>query len=130
MLEAGIKGHKEETVTNENTAKALGSGELLVYATPAMIALAENTALTSVADFLDKGQGTVGTKVDISHISATPVGSKVYCDTTLTLVDRRRLVFDVEVFDEAGKIGSGVHERFIVDNVKFQEKADKKREKI
>ena len=101
-----------------------GSGELPVYATPAMIALVEETAWRSVAQELEPGQGTVGTKLDFAHLAATPVGRKVRCETTLTGIDRRRLVFSAEVFDEAGKIGEGTHERFIVDNERFLAKAD------
>ncbi len=123
MIKTGIKGHQEEMVSEKNTAKAISSGQLAVYATPALIALAEETAWKSIADELEEGQGTVGTKLDIAHISATPVGMKVWCDTELIETDRRRLVFSVEVFDEKGKIGEGTHERFIVDNKPFEEKA-------
>ena len=123
MLETGIKGHEEEQVSEKNTAKAMSSGLLNVYATPALIALAEETAWKSVAPELEEGQGTVGTKLDIAHISATPVGMKVWCDTELIEIDRRRLKFSVEVFDEAGKIAEGTHERFIVENKPFEEKA-------
>lgn len=123
MLETGLKGHSEELVTEELTAEKVGSGLLPVYATPVLISLIEKTAWESVSKELEKGQGTVGTKLDISHISATPVGMKVRCETVLKEIDRRRLVFSAEVFDEAGKIAEGTHERFIVDNEKFREKA-------
>lgn len=127
MLEAGIKGHGEEKVTEELTAARIGSGLLSVYATPALAALIEKTAWESVSAYLEEGQGTVGTKLDISHLSATPVGMTVSCDTVLKEVDRRRLVFSTEVFDEAGKIAEGTHERFIVENKKFEEKAYSKK---
>ena len=126
-INTGIKGHGEETVTEELTAARIGSGLLRVYGTPALAALIENTALNSISEFLNEGQGTVGTRLDISHLSATPVGMKVSCDTVLTEVDRRRLVFSAEVFDEAGKIAEGTHERFIVDNKSFEEKAYSKK---
>ena len=126
MLEVGIKGSKEITVTKELAASAVGSGLLDVYSTPSMIALAEQTALASVAPFLEEGQGTVGTKVNVAHLAATPLGMKVRCETVLTEVDRRRLVFDVQVFDEVEKIAEGTHERFIVDNQKFMEKTNRK----
>ena len=100
MLETGIKGHGEITVTDSLTAKRFGSGELEVYATPAMIALAEETALKSVADRLAPGQGTVGTRVDIAHLAATPLGMKVRCETELIEIDRRKLTFYVQIFDE------------------------------
>lgn len=124
MLEIGIKGSGEAVVTEALTAKAMGSGELPVYATPAMAALIEETAWKSVAPALEPGQGTVGTKLDISHLAATPLGRKVRCETELIEIDRRRLVFSAAVYDEAGKIGEGVHERFIVDNGKFLAKAN------
>ncbi len=123
MIETGIKGHGEITVTDALTAKLFGSGELEVYATPAMIALAEETALKSVAGKLEPGQGTVGTRVDIAHLAATPLGMKVRCETELIETDRRRLIFSVQVFDEMEKIGEGTHERFIIDNEKFLKKA-------
>ena len=124
MLEIGIKGSGEAVVTEALTAKAMGSGELPVYATPAMAALIEETAWKSVAPALEPGQGTVGTKLDISHLAATPLGRKVRCETELIEIDRRRLVFSAAVYDEAGKIGEGAHERFIVDNGKFLAKAN------
>ena len=123
-MEAGIKGHQEIIVTKEITAKSMGSGAIDVYGTPAMILLMEETAQQSVAPHLDAGQGTVGTELNIKHLAATPVGMKVWCDTELIEVDGRRLVFRTEAFDECGKIGEGTHERFIVDNEKFQQKTD------
>ena len=123
MLETGIKGKEELTVTEEITAKVVGSGGLEVFATPMMIALSEKTALTSIIPYLEEGQSTVGTKVDIAHIAATPVGMKVTCETELIEIDRRRLVFSVNVYDEVEKIAEGTHERFIVDNEKFISKA-------
>lgn len=126
MLEAGIKGMRETTVTEEVTAKSVGSGELNVYATPAMIALMEETAYKSVADELEDGMGSVGTKMDVNHVSATPLGMKVTCETELIQVDGRRLVFAVKASDESGLIGEGTHERFVVQNERFQAKADGK----
>ena len=126
MLQTGIKGYSECTACAENSAEAMGSGELKVFATPAMIALIEKAAWQSVAPELEEGQGSVGTKLDISHIAATPLGMKLRCETELVEVDGRRLVFKAEVFDEAGKVGEGTHERFIVFNEKFQAKADAK----
>ena len=128
MLEQGIKGRQEELVTETNSAKEVGSGQLMVYATPAMIALVEKTAWMSVASYLEKGEGTVGTKLDVSHISATPVGMKVWCETKLSEVDKRRLVFSIMVYDEKGKIGEGTHERFVINNEKFISKANSKLE--
>lgn len=128
MLSTGIKGRKTTEVTQENTAEAVGSGTLPVFATPAMIALIEATASGSVAPFLEEGSSTVGTHLDIAHSSATPVGMSATCETELVEVDRRRLVFRVVVTDAKGEIGSGTHERFVVDNAKFMSKAESKRE--
>ena len=126
MLQTGIKGYSECIACAENSAEAMGSGELKVFATPAMIALIEKAAWQSVAPELEEGQGSVGIKLDISHIAATPLGMKLRCETELTEIDGRRLVFKAEVFDESGKVGEGTHERFIVFNEKFQAKADAK----
>ena len=128
MLSAGIRGTKTVTVTEELTAARVGSGELPVYATPALIALAEECAWRSAADELEPGQGTVGTRMDLAHLAATPVGMKVTCETELTEIDRRRLVFRVTVFDEKERIAEGTHERFVVDNERFAAKAAAKLE--
>lgn len=122
-MEKGLKGIKEIVVTEEVSAAHIGSGLLPVYATPCMIALIENTAASSVLPYLEAGSGTVGTRVDVAHLSATPLGMKVRVETELTEIDRRRLVFAVRAWDEAGLIGEGIHERFIVDNEKFMRKA-------
>lgn len=124
MLETGIKGYKEITVTKERTARAVCSGALDVFATPCMIALMENTAFESVLPELDEGCGTVGTRINVSHVAATPVGMKVHCETELVKVDGRALTFQVKVFDECGLIGEGEHERFVIFEEKFQKKAN------
>ena len=126
MLQIGKKGHLEKTVTKELSAKVWGSGAVDVYATPCMIALVEETAWRSVQDELEPGQATVGTKLDVAHLAATPIGMRVWCETELVEIDRRRLVFAVTAYDEAGKIGEGTHERFIVDVDRFQAKANAK----
>lgn len=127
IMEIGIKGHQETLVTEENTAIYVGSGSVRVFATPMMIALIEKTASESVMGYLEDGQSTVGTLVNVSHVSATPVGMKAWCDTELIEVDRRRLVFKVTAFDESGLIGEGTHERFIIDVQKFLAKAEAKK---
>lgn len=128
MLEPGIKGTKTVTVNEDNTAKTMGSGTLDVFATPALIALMEETCWRSVADKLDEGCGTVGTRLEVSHTAPTPVGMEVTCESTLTEVDGRRLVFEVTVRDAKGVVGEGRHERFVIQNDKFQAKANAKRE--
>lgn len=125
-METGIIGQEELIVNEMNTAEALGSGSLAVFATPAMIALMEKTARLSVAPFLEDGQSTVGTLVNVKHLSASPVGMKITCRTELKEIDRRRLVFHVECSDEAGIIGEGEHERFIIDEAKFMSKTEAK----
>ena len=130
MIEKGIKGHLEQTVTDELCADRIGSGLVKVFATPMMIALIERTCNESVTPLLDPGQGTVGTRIDVSHCAATPVGMRVWCDSELTEVDRRRLVFSVHAYDQCGLIGEGTHERFIIDSDRFQQKADEKKLKV
>ena len=125
-MEVGIKGKKTLVVTNELTAAALGSGNLDVYSTPSMIALMENTAASSVAQFLEDGKTTVGTSVNIRHLRATPVGMKVFAESELVEVDRKRLVFNVCVYDERELIGEGIHERFIIDSESFMNKTNSK----
>ena len=126
-MQIGITGKQTITVTEEKTAQAMGSGTLLVFATPAMIALMENTAYKSVADELEEGAGTVGTLMNVKHVAATPVGMEVTCETKLIEVDRKRLVFEVKAYDAAGVIGEGTHERFIIDNERFLAKAEAKK---
>ena len=125
-MEIGIKGRAETVVNENNTAKSVGSGLLDVFATPNMIALMEQAAQASVAPFLEEGQGTVGTKLDVSHDAATPLGMKVWAESELVEIDRRRLVFEVKAFDECGMIGQGRHERFIISNEKFLAKVNAK----
>ncbi|MBP9990871.1 MAG: thioesterase family protein [Bacteroidales bacterium] len=126
MLTIGTKGHLEQIVTEEVTADRIGSGLVKVFATPMMIALIEKTCNESVVPQLEAGQGTVGTLINVSHCAATPVGMKVWCDSELVEIDRRRLVFNVKAYDGCGLIGEGVHERFVIDSQKFQRKAEEK----
>ena len=122
----GTKGKVETVVNDSNTAKFVGSGSLDVFATPNMIGLMEQAAQMSVADYLEEGQGTVGTKIEVSHDAATPLGMKVWAESELVEVDRRRLVFEVAAYDECGLIGKGLHERFIINNEKFLAKVNAK----
>ena len=129
MLEVGIKGQRETIVTKENTAAGIGSGSLEVFSTPIMILLMEESCFMSVADKLDEGFTTVGISVNVKHLSATPLGMKIVVKSELTKVDGRALTFKVEAYDEKGLIGEGIHERFIVNNEKFQTKTDGKLDK-
>lgn len=122
-MEIGTKGRKTAKVTAENTAAALGSGMLEVFATPAMVALIEATASESVASQLPEGQSTVGAHLGLAHSAPSPIGAEIVCETELIEVDRRRLVFKVQVSDGCGEIGSGTHERFVVDDARFMSKA-------
>ena len=130
QLSVGLKGRLEQIVAPELCADRIGSGLVQVFATPMMIALVERTCNESVVPLLESGQGTVGIKVDVTHCAATPVGMKVWCESELVEIDRRRLVFKVAAYDECGLIGEGMHERFIIDSAKFQEKCDKKKSLI
>ncbi len=115
-------------VSESNTAIACGSGSVPVFATPAMIALMEKTALSSVEPFLEEGMTTVGTLVNVRHLAATPLGMKVTAVSVLHAGDGRRLVFNVEARDENQMVGSGTHERYIVSRQKFLDNAaDKKK---
>jgi len=122
QIPQGVQGKETLSVTYEDTAACYGSGLVEVFATPAMVALMEKTCLNSVLPYLPEGSGTVGVKVDIVHSRATPVGMDVTCESKLLEVDRRRLVFEVVARDEKGEIGSGHHERFVIDTRKFMEK--------
>ena len=129
QLEAGIRGRAERLVEEGLTAAAMGSGTLAVLATPAMVALMEQTALESVAPYLEPGCTSVGTALNIAHSAATALGERVYCESELTAVDGRRLTFQVRAFDAAGEIGRGTHERFVVDAQRFLNKVGKRGEK-
>lgn len=118
-MEAGIKNEKSIVVTDEVTASKVGSGLLPVYATPSMIALMEGTCAESVQPYLAEGEGTVGVAVDIKHIAATPVGMNVRCESLLKEVNGKKLVFEVNVYDEKGLVGTGIHKRAIINNEAF-----------
>ena len=126
LLKPGLNATKTEEVTDRNTASAFGSGGLAVYATPAMIALMESSALSAVDPLLPSGWSTVGTELRVKHISATPKGMNVSARAELLSIEGRALSFKVEAFDEAGKIGEGTHARFIIENERFMSKAAQK----
>ena len=128
-MEVGIKGDCSFVVTKEMLATAVGSGTVEVFATPAMIARMEDTATRSVMPYLDEGQATVGTHVDVRHLDATPEGMKVSIHTELVEINANGqfLTFTVEARDEHGVIGSGIHERAIINVSRFMEKVNKKK---
>ena len=124
----GLKGQAEALVTESNTATAACSGALPVFGTPFLCALMEEAAWKSIAPHLEAGQSTVGTRLDISHDSATPVGMKVWAESEVTQVDGRRIELKVAAYDEKGPIGQGTHQRFIVQDEKFLARAAAKKE--
>jgi predicted thioesterase len=115
-------------VTENNTARKFGSGSIDVYATPAMIGLIEHAALNAVDPLLPRGFSTVGTELNIRHIAATPIGLRVRATAKLMEIDGRKLVFQVEAYDEREKIGEGMHQRYIVQVDKFMGKNAQKRD--
>ena len=126
MLQPGITQEITFSVSNELTAKTVGSGTLDVLATPVLIARMEQAAWMAVAPHLSPEESTVGTRMDAKHLSPTPVGMDVTCRAELTQVEGRRLVFRVTAWDAQGPIGEGTHERAIIQAPRFLEKAQKK----
>jgi len=122
----GLEGRAEAAVTRENTAEAMGSGLLPVFATPCMIALMENAASNSLLPYLAEGEGSVGVRLDVAHTSATPVGLKVWAVSKVTAVEGRRIDFEVAAFDGRGEIGRGTHSRAVIQSERFLEKARRK----
>lgn len=122
MIEKGLKYESVATVGDGNTAAAMGSGDMPVFATPAMAALMENAAMKAVEGALPEGAATVGTAISISHVKASPVGARITASAELVEVDGRRLVFAVRAWDERGTIGEGSHTRFVVDRGRFMGK--------
>ena len=131
MILIGTKCQLEQTVTQELTAAAVGSGALPVFGTPFMAAMMENAALTAMQTFLAEDQGSVGTHLDISHDAPTPVGMKVYAEAEITAVSEngRMVDFQVSAWDEKGPIGKGAHTRAIIGNEKFLAKCNAKLDK-
>ena len=126
-LEIGRSHTVEIMVTKELTADAYGNPGVFVYATPALIHLVERTAYESLAPILIGDEGSLGIRLDVRHLAATPLGMRVRCTAVLTEIDRRRLVFSIEAHDDKEQIASGTHERFVIDSVtQFVEKAKAK----
>ena len=122
-ITVGMKGEVAALVEREDTAMEVGSGSLLVYATPCMVALMEGVACEAIQEALSDSQTTVGTELNIQHISATPVGLEVRAEAEVVAVEGKVITFEVKAFDEAGEIGKGTHKRVIVNTQKFLEKA-------
>ena len=122
-ITVGMKAEVGTLVEREDTAKEVGSGDLLVYATPCMVALMEGAACEAIAEALPDTQTTVGIALIIEHISATPVGLDVRAEAEVTAVEGKVITFAVRAFDEVGEIGNGTHKRVIVNIQKFLDKA-------
>ena len=121
-ITVGMKAVVESLVEREDTAREVGSGDLLVYATPCMAALMEGAACEAIAEAMGENQTTVGTMLNIEHISATPVGLDVRAVAEVTAVEGKVITFDVKAYDEAGEIGHGTHKRVLINSQKFLEK--------
>ena len=121
-ITVGMKGIAETDVTREDTALEVGSGDLLVYATPCMVALMEGAACEAIAEALPEGKTSVGTQLTISHLAATPVGMDVRAEAEVIAVEGNMITFQVTAYDEAGKIGEGTHQRAIITAQKFLDK--------
>ena len=128
MILIGTKCQLEQTVTEELTATAVGSGDLPVFGTPFMAAMMENAAMTCLQNFLEEGQGSVGTHLEISHDAPTPIGMNVWAEAEITAVSEngKMVDFTVKAWDEKGPIGSGTHTRAIIKNDKFLAKCNAK----
>lgn len=123
-ITTGTKAVATLTVTEDKTAKVVGSGSLNVFATPMMAALMEQAACEALAPYLEGDETTVGTELNIRHTAATPVGLTVTAEAEVTAVNGREIAFNVKAFDSVGEIGSGTHKRFVVFAEKFQAKTD------
>lgn len=122
MIEVGLQYESHVTVADNNTALALGSGDMAVFATPAMVALMENAAMMAVAEYLPEGSTTVGVEISTTHIKASAIGAEVTAVARLEQVDGRRLKFSLKAWDKGGVIGEGSHTRVIVDRERFLSK--------
>jgi len=125
-METGITGYFDFLVDETKTAQYCGSGKLPVLGTPFLIAGIEHAAMESVEPFLEQECGTVGTLMNVTHEAASPIGMKIQCFSKLINIDGRKLTFQVEAYDECGRIGQGTHERFIIKNDRFLEKTNNK----
>ena len=125
-LKTGLVGRAETIVTESNTATAIGSGALPVFSTPHLIALMENASMNAIAPCLEDGQGSVGTKIDVAHVAATPMGMTVRAESTITRIEGRMLSFEVRAWAGDELIGEGTHQRCIIYNQRFMEKTQAK----
>ena len=122
-ITVGMTATVRSQAEREDTALEVGSGSLLVYATPCMVALMEGAACEAIADAIPEDKTTVGTHLQIDHISATPVGLEVWATAEVAAVEGNIITFSVQAFDEAGKIGEGIHKRALINSQRFLDKA-------
>lgn len=122
MLEKGLSARSDTTVSEQNTAATMGSGDLPVFATPAMVALMEQAAMTAVSAHLPEGSTTVGAEMNVTHIKPSGLGAEISATAVLTEVEGRKLVFNVGARDAEGLIGEGTHVRYVVDRDRFMAK--------
>ncbi len=122
----GLRGTATLTVTDEHTARALGSGHVPVFSTPRLVALCEAAAVNALEGRLDPGQTSVGTRIEISHLAATPVGHTVRAEAQITAIDGRWMRFSVAAWDAREKIGEGTHDRVVIDERRFMERVGRK----
>lgn len=121
-ISIGMKGEVSTLVEREDTACEVGSGSLLVYATPCMVALMEGAACEAISGSLPEAKTSVGTELSITHLSATPVGLEVRAEALVTAVEGSTITFQVTAFDESGKIGEGIHKRVVITTQRFLDK--------
>jgi fluoroacetyl-CoA thioesterase len=125
-LTPGLAGELEHVVSDADTASKWGSGLVPVFSTPALVGLMESAAVRALAGLLEAGQTTVGTRIDVRHLAATPVGMKVRARAELMAVEGRKLVFKIQAWDEVELIGEADHDRFVIDEARFVERVGKK----
>ncbi|MBE6944782.1 MAG: dihydrolipoamide acyltransferase [Ruminococcaceae bacterium] len=125
-ITVGMKGTVYNTVEKEDTAREVGSGDLLVFATPCMVAMMEGAACAAIEEALKETQTTVGVGLSIEHTAATPVGLDVRAEAEVTAVEGKKITFQVVAYDEAGEIGKGTHVRVLVDSQRFLDKVYQK----
>lgn len=121
-IQTGISGTAETTVSDSNLAVNVGSGSLKVFATPCMVALMEKSACICLSEYMEDNETTVGTEMNVKHVSATPMGMNVTAESVLTEINGREFTFSVKAYDETGLIGEGIHKRFLVKSEKFIQK--------
>ena len=130
MLEVGLTNEMTEYVDYDHTAAKVGSGLAPVYATPAMIALMENTCQTLMGPHLAGGEGSVGVSVNVKHVAATPIGMTVRCEGRIKEIRGRKVVFEVTCYDDVQMVGTGEHVRAIIDNEAFLANVESKKAKV